>query len=271
MSELRKLEFFLLRYVPDAVKDEFVNVGVMMVEAGANGSGFADVRFTRDWRRVQCLDPEMDVEWLAALEQDIRGQIGEFHDRAALVSKLEDSLSNGLQLSVAKGCLAEDPAKEMDQLASLYLEPVRAPGMKREASGRQRILGQMRDAFEAAGVLPLLIQNFAVAEYTRSGDPLKLDFGYYAGDMVKFLHAVSLRAGVEQAVMLASRFPDVALGIHKKQNADVMLTAVVDDDLERGRAEVGFALAMMEEKGVHVAEVMEMASIAEEVRVELGA
>src|ERR1039458_2332077 len=48
-------EFFLLRYVPDAVKDEFVNLGVVLYEPGKAGSaqaGFADVRFTRDWRRV---------------------------------------------------------------------------------------------------------------------------------------------------------------------------------------------------------------------------
>jgi hypothetical protein len=52
MADRRQLEFFLLRYVPDAVKDEFVNIGVVMVEAGAGGDGFAEVRFTRDWLRV---------------------------------------------------------------------------------------------------------------------------------------------------------------------------------------------------------------------------
>ena len=38
MPDLRKCEFFLLRYVPDAVKDEFVNIGVLVLDAeGANG------------------------------------------------------------------------------------------------------------------------------------------------------------------------------------------------------------------------------------------
>ena len=81
MAELKKLEFFLLRYVPDAVKDEFVNVGLVMLEPGADGAGFADVRFTRDWRRVRCLDPQADVEMLEALERDIRGQLGQARDR----------------------------------------------------------------------------------------------------------------------------------------------------------------------------------------------
>jgi hypothetical protein len=38
-----------------------------MVEPGAD---FADVRFTRDWRRVRCLDPQADIEMLQALEND---------------------------------------------------------------------------------------------------------------------------------------------------------------------------------------------------------
>jgi hypothetical protein len=48
------------------------------------------------------------------------------------------------------------------------------------------------------------------------------------------------------------------------------LTAVVDDDLDRANREVGFALAMMREKGLRVRQVGEMAQLAEEIRVELG-
>ena len=55
-SDRHELGFFLLRYVPDAVKEEFVNIGVVMVGGGTD-AGYADVRFTRDWRRVLCLDP----------------------------------------------------------------------------------------------------------------------------------------------------------------------------------------------------------------------
>jgi hypothetical protein len=69
MAEKRQFEFFLLRYVPNAVQDEFVNVGVVMVEPGAD---FADVKFTRDWRRVRCLDPQVDIEMLEALENEVR-------------------------------------------------------------------------------------------------------------------------------------------------------------------------------------------------------
>ena len=66
MPDLRKCEFFLLRYVPDAVKDEFVNIGVLVLDAeganGVNSEPFAQVRFTDDWSRVRCIDPTVDIE-----------------------------------------------------------------------------------------------------------------------------------------------------------------------------------------------------------------
>src|SRR5277367_4594237 len=107
MTARRQLEFFLLRYVPDAVKDEFVNIGLVMLEPGANGSGFADVRFTRDWRRVMCLDSQADIEMLEALERDLRSQLGMARDRELLLRRLQDSFSNIIQLSPTKACLAE--------------------------------------------------------------------------------------------------------------------------------------------------------------------
>jgi hypothetical protein len=274
MAERRQLEFFLLRYVPDAVKDEFVNFGLVMVEAGPNGNGanqhrFADVRFTRDWRRVRCLDPQADVAMLEALERDIHGQMREAQDRDALMRRLQDSFSNVIQLSPAKGCLAEDPTREIEALASMYLETAKVPG-KREASGRQRILATMRDAFEHAGVGNLLLP-VPVAPYTKQGDPFQFDFGYRVAGELKLFHAVSLKASVESAVLLAARYPRIAPVMNKMTGAVANLTAVIDDDLDRGRDEVEFALSTMEDEKIRIAVAAEMPMIAEVARRELRA
>ncbi|MFZ0774600.1 MAG: DUF3037 domain-containing protein [Candidatus Sulfotelmatobacter sp.] len=267
MAERKQLEFFLLRYVPDAVKDEFVNIGVVMVEAGANGGGFADVRFTRDWRRVRCLDPQADVEMLAALEREIRGQLADAHDREVLLRRLEDSYSNVIQLSPAKGCLTEDPAREIEAMASMYLEAAKVGG-KREVSGRQRILGKMRDAFEQAGVAKLLTP-VPVAPYTKPGDPFQFDFGYRVGGEIKLFHAVSLKASVDTAITLAARYPRIAPVMSKVVQAVPALTAVVDDDLDRGRDEIQFALSTMEDEKIRIAVAAEMPMIAEAARRDL--
>lgn len=269
MAERRQLEFFLLRYVPDAVKDEFVNIGVVLVEPGANGAGFADVRFTRDWRRVRCLDPQADVEMLEALEREIRGQLGEVKDRDALLRRLEDSFSNVIQLSPAKGCLAEDPAREIETMASLYLEAARVAGA-RAVSGRQRILGQMRAAFEQAGVSKFVLP-VPVAPYTKPGDPFQFDFGYRAGGEIKLFHAVSLKAGVDSAVLLAARYPRIAPVMSRMTQAAPLLTAVIDDDLDRGQESAQFALSMMEEEKIRIAVAAEMPTIAQAARLECRA
>jgi len=269
MADRRQLEFFLLRYVPDAVKDEFVNIGLVMVEAGANGGGFADVRFTRDWRRVRCLDPQADVEMLAALEREIRGQLATSHDREVLLRRLEDSFSNVIQISATTGCLAEDPVAEIEAMASMYLEAAKVGG-KREVSGRQRILAAMRDAFEQAGVGKFVLP-LPVAPYTKPGDPFQFDFGYRVAGELKLFQAVSLKAGVDAAVLLAARYPRIVPVMSKMTGSAPLLTAVIDDDLDRGQESVQFALSMMEEEKIRIAVVGEMPGIAEVARRELRA
>lgn len=266
MADRRQLEFFLLRYVPDAVKDEFVNIGVVMVEDGGEFSG---VRFTRDWRRVRCLDPQADVEMLAAMEREIRGQLVEVHDRAELMRRLRDSFSNVIQVSQVKGCLAENPDLEIEAMASMYLESAKVAG-RREVAGRQLILAKMRESFERAGVAKFVLP-VPVAHYTKPGDPFQFDFGYHVGNEIKLFHAVSLKTSVDAAMLLAGRYPKIAPVMSAKTDAALALTAVVDDDLDRGQEAVQFALSVMEEEQIRVAVAAEMPMIAEVARQELRA
>jgi hypothetical protein len=93
MSEQQKCKFFLLRYVPDAVKNEFVNVGLVLLPP----SGQAEIRFTRDLARMRCLDPDADLELLELLESDLREKLVPGNgDRDFLLHKIQDSFSNGL-------------------------------------------------------------------------------------------------------------------------------------------------------------------------------
>jgi hypothetical protein len=265
MADKRQCEFFLLRYVPDAVKDEFVNIGVVMLEADA---GFADIRLTRDWRRVRCLDPGVDVEMLEAMEREVRARLADVADRGLLMSKLEESLSNTVQLSAAKGCLTDDPRKEIEELASLYLETKRV-GEKREAMGRQKLLGGMKAAFEQAGVWAHLRQGIAVAQYTHKGDPLKIDCGYRPNGVVKLFQAVSLATDVNAAKVLAYSYPRIAEGIQRDERAATSLTAVVEDELSLGDEAIQFALTIMEQSGIQTAGASTMPGIAELARKEL--
>ncbi len=270
MPEKRKLDFFLLRYVPDAVKGEFVNFGLVTIGNGANGAELIDVRFTKDRSRILCLDPGADLDVLNALQKEIQQEIGSARDRAALLRRMEDSFSGLVQISQVMPALTERTAAvESEDVARLFLE---SPKLKRtrEPAGRQRILETMRDSFEKAGVLGLL-SAVPAEPYTKPGDPFEFDFGYRFESSIKLFHAVSMRASVDAAVMLAARYPKIVPVMAQLTKTTPILTAVVEAGVDRSRSEVGFALEMMEESRIRVAETREMARIAEVARVELGA
>ncbi|MGH9508690.1 MAG: DUF3037 domain-containing protein [Terriglobales bacterium] len=269
MPSNRQLEFFLLRYVPDAVKDEFVNIGVVVVENGAPGTAFSDLRFTRDWRRVKCLDPDADIEMLEALEQDLRARLNQAADRERILHVLKDSFSGSLQLSPGKACLAESPQEEMGKLAAMYLEPRRREGESREAAGRQLIVNRIRDAFEQAGVWKLMRKRIAVAQYTRPGDPLKIDCGYRPNGVVKLFHAVSLASDVDAAKVLAFTYPQIAEGIARLENAKAELTAVVEDELNMQDEPIAFALDTLKQSRIAVAPMAELPRLAGAARYDL--
>jgi hypothetical protein len=271
MAEKRKLEYFLLRYVPNAVRDTSVEIGLVMIGEEDRGSVFADVRFTRDWSTVLCLDPQADIETLQAMEGEIRRRVEEVRNCEQVMRSLNDSFSNLIQVSGSKGCLTDDPEREIETMARLYFERER-PAVKRLVTGRQRILATMYEEWGRQGIAKL-VQSVAVAKYTKPGDPFKFDFGYRLGaGELKLFQAVSLRANVNAAVTLAARYPKIADGMRRSdERLEPALTAVVDDGLEQGENEIGFALGMMRENGIVVRPVAEMAQIADEARVELRA
>ena len=175
-------EFFLIRYVPDVVKGEFVNIGVLLREAaGAGGSSRpGQVRFTRDWNRVRCMDADADVGLLEGLEQEIATRLRagvSARDPKGVLEVLEDSLSNSLQMTEPRATLAESLVTEMEQLMRLYVEPLKVARTKAR-SGRASIQASLRREFERTGAWTLMRKRIAASMYTQAGDPLRLDCGY---------------------------------------------------------------------------------------------
>ena len=266
MDSKQQCSFFLLRYVPDAVKNEFINFGLVLVPPAAP----AEMRFSKDWSRVRALDPQADLELLEAMENELRDKLQNASpDRAAVLKRIEDSFSNALQISEIKACLADSPAQEADFLAQLYLEsPRRQPA--REASARQRVLRRMRAEFERAGAWQAMKTNILVSDYTRSGDPLRIDCGYNAKSMVKMFHATALKNDVNTAKVLAFTFPRLAEGIMRVEGRQAQLTAVVEDDLKRTDEGVGFAFEILEQQAIHIATLNQMPDIAALAAREIG-
>jgi hypothetical protein len=272
LKERVECEFFLIRYVPDVVKGEFTNIGVVLREA-AGRDGAAVVRFTRDWSRVRCMDAGADVELLESLEGEIaaRLQMGS-QETKPVMEMLEDTLSNSVQVTPVRACLAESMAAEMEQLMRMYVEPLKVK-VERKKTGRAAISGAMRMEFERAGVWGLMRKRIAAAPYTRAGDPMRIDCGYRPNGVIRMFQAVSLESDVEAAKGLAYSASQLRDGVLRVENAKLELTAVVepvrlvqgDEDTERYR----FGVEAMESQEIRVMTVSDLTRIAETARVEL--
>src|SRR5947209_20500160 len=101
MPELLNCKFFLLRYVPDAIRNEFVNIGLVLLPPDAP----PELRLVKDWSRVTALDPRADLEMLQAVGEDLRVRLNG-NERELTLQKMGDWLSNALQMSEPQGCLA---------------------------------------------------------------------------------------------------------------------------------------------------------------------
>jgi hypothetical protein len=272
-SERRSCEFRLLRYVPDAVRNEFVHIGVILREQGSRDA--AEVRFTRDWRRVRCLDPYADTDLLEGMESELRRRFVEDPD-GRLMRLLSESLSLNIQMTEPKAYLAESIPAAVEELMRLYVEPPPRQHLPR-LSGRAAIQAKMRTEFERVGVWDLLRKRIAAADYTRPGDPLRIDVGYRPNGVIRMFHAVSLEPGVEMAKVLAFSAAGIRDGVKRVERADLELTAIIepasklgatDEDPDR-LAIYRFGVETMEEHQIRVLTTADMSRVADTARREL--
>jgi len=279
----RRCEFQLLRYVPDPVRNEFVHIGVILRERTApdsiEGPARTEVRFTRDWRRVRCLDPDADTALLEGMEAELRRRL--LHEPGdegggRLMRLLDESLSLSVQMTESKAYLAESMPAGVEELMRLYVDPPIRQKLPR-LSGRAALQTRMRAEFERAGVWELMRKRIPASDYTRPGDPLRIDAGYRPNGVIRMFHGVSLEPGVEMAKVLAFSAAALRAGVERVEKAELQLTAVIepaarlgasDEDPER-LALYRFGVETMEEHQIRVLTTSDLSRAAETARREL--
>ena len=277
-KQRRACEFQLLRYVPDVVRNECVHIGVILREPGGLPGQSVQVRFTRDWRRVRCLDPDADTAMLEGMESELKALLeSEAAEGTGRFMKiLDESLSLGVQMTEPKAYLAESLPAGMEELMRIYVEPPPREKIPR-LSGRAAIQNRMRSEFEHAGVWDLMRKRIAASDYTRPGDPLKIDAGYRPNGVIRMFHAVSLEPGVETAKVLAFSAASLRAGVQRVEQADLELTAVIEPAARLGATSEAperlelyrFGVETMEEHSIRVMTTSDLGRMAETARREL--
>jgi Protein of unknown function (DUF3037) len=201
---LRPCAYHVVRYTPNLVRDEWVNIGVLLFDPASGRLLQRVVEEPSEFARVRRLQPTADEELLRRLSDDFASQSAAAGGNAqAYIARLEQTLSTTVQLSPQKGLLAEDLEAELDRLYRDHVEAPRPGRLAEDVTTRNGIRARANQVFRGTGVWPRLERRLRVDEFTQPGDPLRLDYGYRRNGTRGFVQALSLSRDPGQAKVLA--------------------------------------------------------------------
>jgi hypothetical protein len=203
-APLRPCAYHVVRYTPNLVRDEWVNIGILLFDP-ANGRLLQRVvEEPAEFARVRRLQPTADEELLRRLSDDFASQSAAAGGNAqAYIARLEQTLSTTVQLSPQKGLLAEDLDAELDRLYRDHVEAPRLGRLAEDITTRNAIRARANQVFRGTGIWPRLQRRLRVDEFTQPGDPLRVDYGYRRNGTRGFVQALSLSRDPGQAKVLA--------------------------------------------------------------------
>ena len=204
-AKLQTCVYHILRYMPNLIRDEWVNIGVLLHWPEQKQHRLRLVGEEDELARLRRLHPEADLAVVRALQAELEARLAEHHsDLAGFVAALDETLSNVLQLSPQKAVLTEDFDAELDRLYRDQVAPPRVRGrVGLETGTRSALRTRINDVFRAAGVLGRIERGFRVDEFTYRGDPMRLDYAYRRNGTRGFVHALALARDPAQAKALA--------------------------------------------------------------------
>jgi hypothetical protein len=215
----RTLVHRILRYVPNLLRDEWVNIGVLLYDPNTGERRLRLIEDEEEYDRLRSLHPRVDEESLRGLRDHMESRFsaatlskgngpirsilrnGEGNpkpnatDWFQVLEKWDATLSQSVQLADPKATTADDINIEIDRL---YKERVAigqdfAPARPGRATTRDRMRDYINQVFRQAGMWNRIQTDVHVSEYTRDGDPMVLDYGYRRNDMIRgFVQTIAL-------------------------------------------------------------------------------
>jgi len=262
-DKYKECSLYLVHYVPDLVRGEFLNIGLFLFSPQENYLGCL---FTDDFRRIKRFHPQADLDFLRDLQQDFEQQIDEHSDElGSYLNWMEQSLSNMVQISPVRACLLRDPAAEIQNLFNRYV------GARLEGplpvDTRVRIKQRLRLSLVRAGVWDRLERSVPAARWTQPGDPFTFDFGYRPLEIagkpnghIKFIHSLSLKRDVELAKVLVYTME------HVRRSEHAELTAVVEGMAGKDDEAATLSQNILEEGGIGIQPVALADEYAQSIR-----
>jgi hypothetical protein len=253
MPEERVCAYRILRYTPNLIRDEWVNIGVLVYDPAKGERRLRLIEEQDEYNRVRRLHPQADEALLRALRDDLEdrfqsanGVPGAAGDWQQLLAKWDETLSHALQLAPQKAVIAGDLDAELERLYSDHVAPQRVPGRVGAPGSRAQMRSYCAQVFRQARLWERIEKSVRVAEFTFPGDPMRLDYSYRRNGTRGFVQTLS----VSRAPNDAKLFAYSAQHITARATQKTEFAAVTDVSLNRGNERHRFVSDALREAGI---------------------
>jgi len=236
-AEERAFAYRILRYTPNLVRDEWVNIGVLLFAPETGERRLRLIDEQEELNRVRRLHPQADEALLLRLRDDLEdrfqsagGKSANGNDWKALLTKWDDTLSNALQLSPQKGTLAQNLDAELERLYNDHVAVPRGPARIGATNTRSQMRFYCEQVFRQAGLWERIAKRVPVWEFTFPGDPMRIDYAYRRNGTRGFVHMLP----VNHALAVTKNLAYTAGRIAARAPWRSEFAAVTDVELQEG-------------------------------------
>jgi hypothetical protein len=222
--------YSVVRYTPDLVRDEWVNIGLLLFDPRTGERRFRLIEEEAEFHRVRRLHPQADEALLRSLQADLESRFEEaiapgadFTEWEKTLLKWDATLSNILQLAPPKASFGIDLDAEVQRLYEDHVGLPRSSSRIGQLGSRASLRSHCSEIFRNARLWDRLQKSVRVAEFTFPGDPMRLDYSYRRNGTRGFVQTLSVSRAPADAKLLAY----TAERIHKARFASEF-TAVTD-------------------------------------------
>ncbi|SRR5579871_4332148 len=248
MQEENYIAYHILRYASDLVRDEWVNIGVLVFDPNSGQRRMRLIEEESEFARIRKLQPSADQRVLRQLRDHLESRFDAFLEslpfaesasfRTELekfLNKWDGALSTGLQLSSPKGVQAADLDEELERLYKERVALQRSAVRVGSPGSRASIRSYCSQVWKQAKLWEKLEKSVRVSDYTFPGDPMRLDYSYRHNGTRGFVQALSVSRAPADAKLLAYTVQRMAARAPFKSEFAAVTDIALQPEIDRHR------------------------------------
>lgn len=257
METNRMFVSHILRYTADPVRDEWLNIGVLLFDPETGSHAARVIDEEREFARLRRLQPMADEEVIrrtrehfedhfGGLVRQARAEAGDAGGFRKLVEKWEGTLSTGVQLSPQRGVYAPDLETELNRLYGEHVGLERTRFRVGAPGSRATMRDYCSQVWHQARLWNRIEKSVRMAEYTFPGDPMRIDYGYRRNGTRGFVQTLS----VSRSPMACKEYAYTAQYIAPRAGFKSEFAAITDVPLEDGNLRHRFVRDTLRDAGI---------------------